>query len=452
MTRQSLILIVEDNPTNARVLFDVLEAAGFRVLLAQSGESALEKLSAITPHLILLDVMMPGMDGFETCRRLKAAQATQAIPVIFMTALTETADKVKAFALGAVDYITKPIQQEEVLARVNVHLRLQTLNQELQDLNQHLEQQVIQRTVELSSALEQLQQSQLHLVNSEKMSALGQMVAGVAHEINNPVGFLTGNLQPAFNYVEDLLSLIDLYQTKYPQPDSEIEQHIETIDLAFVREDLPSLLTSMKEGIGRIASISNSLRTFSRTDCNRQAAFNLHEGLDSTLMILGHRLKATANHPEIKAVKHYGNLPLVECYPGQLNQVFMNILSNAIDALDEQNQQRAPEEIQANPSQIQIWTEVYQPGWVKVRILDNGPGLSPEARSHLFDPFFTTKPVGKGTGLGLSISSQIVTQKHGGRLYCNSTPGKGTEFVIEIPIQPSVPLSAAAPVRGNARS
>lgn len=431
----NLILVVDDNPTNARVLFDLLEAAGLRVFLAQSGESALDKLQIITPDLILLDVMMPGIDGFETCRRIKASTATKDIPIIFMTALSEPTNKINGFTLGAVDYITKPLQQEEVLARVNVHLRLQTLNKQLHDINQTLEQQIEQRTKELSSTLEQLQQSQLQLVQHEKMSALGQMVAGVAHEINNPVGFIAGNLKPASEYIQDLFDLIDLYQEKFPQSDGDIEDKVESIDLAYIREDLPKLLSSMKEGVDRIRNISNSLRAFSRADTDHQIPFNIHEGIDSTLMILSHRLKAKPNHPGVQVLKNYGALPLVECYPGQLNQVFMNILSNAVDALDDRDQERTYEEMQLNPSTIRIWTETVGADRVRIHIADNGPGMTEDVRSRLFDPFFTTKPVGKGTGLGLSISFQIVTEKHNGKLDFYSAPGEGTEFAIDLPIQ-----------------
>ncbi|MGG6296005.1 hybrid sensor histidine kinase/response regulator [Leptolyngbya sp. AN02str] len=434
-TTPRTILVVDDNATNVRVLYDVLSAAGFRVLVAQSGESALNKLKVILPNLILLDVMMPGIDGFETCRRIKAEPSTQNIPVMFMTALSDTADKVKGFSLGAIDYVTKPLQQDEVLARVNVHIRLQSLQQELQQLNQTLEQQVAQRTAELSTTLAQLKESQLHLVQSEKMSTLGQMVAGVAHEINNPVVFISGNLQPAIYYVQDLFGLIELYQNRLPNPDEELANRIETIDLDYIREDLPKLLASMKEGVNRICNISTSLRAFSRTDTATQIPFNIHEGLDSTLMILGHRLKSTPKQPGVQVIKDYGDLPLVECYPGQLNQVFMNILSNALDALEEHYQHQVNEHSQLYPGTIRIWTETLDEEWVRVHIADNGPGIAKEVRSHLFDPFFTTKPVGKGTGLGLSISYQIVTEKHHGKLYCYSEPGQGTEFVVEIPVR-----------------
>ena len=434
-TQQSLILVVDDNPTNAKVLFDVLEAAGFRVCLARSGESALEKLQVINPDLILLDVMMPGIDGFETCRRLKADEATQDIPVIFMTALTDTTHKVQGFALGAVDYVTKPIQQEEVLARVSVHMRLRNLNRELQQLNQTLEQQVTQRTADLSSALVELHQSQLQLVQIDKMSTLGQMVAGVAHEINNPVGFVAGNLKPASDYIEDLFSLIDLYRQKVPDADPEVAKLIDTIDLDYIRDDLPKLLASMQEGVNRIRNISTSLRSFSRVDTVQQVPFDLHEGIDSTLMILSHRLKARPDHPGIQVVKDYSVLPPVNCYPGQINQVLMNILSNAIDALDERDRHRTFEAMQDDPSYIRIWTEPINQEWVAIHIADNGPGIPEDVRSRLFDPFFTTKPVGKGTGLGLSISSQIITDKHGGKLHCCSTLGVGSEFVIELPIE-----------------
>ncbi|MBM0745585.1 response regulator (plasmid) [Phormidium sp. CLA17] len=431
---QSLILVVDDTPTNAKVLFDVLKDAGFRVLLAQTGESALEKLQVISPDIILLDVMMPGIDGFETCRRLKASDSTKDIPVIFMTALSDTTNKVQGFKLGAVDYLTKPLQQEEVLARVNAHLRVRNLNQELQQLNETLEHQVTQRTEELSSALAQIQQSQLHLVQREKMSALGEMVAGVAHEINNPVGFIAGNLAPALEYVRDLFGLIDLYQQKLPDADAEMEAAIAAVDLEYVREDLPKLLSSMKEGVNRIRTISTSLRSFSRGDTGQTSDFNIHEGIDSTLMILGHRLKATPDRLEIKIYKDYSDLPAVKCYPGQLNQVFMNILSNAIDALDERDQCRTVETIKTDPSTIRIWTEVINQQWVGIHIVDNGSGMAEDTRSRLFQPFFTTKPVGKGTGLGLSISHQIVAENHLGKLHCHSTLGEGTEFVIEIPL------------------
>jgi CheY-like chemotaxis protein len=240
------------------------------------------------PTLILLDIMMPGVDGFETCKRLKANPKTQDIPIIFMTALSDIDNKVRALELGAVDYVTKPFQEQEVLARVKTHVKLYSLTQ-------NLECQVAQKSAEL-------QASQLQLVQSEKMSALGNLVAGVAHEINNPVGFLAGNLQPAQDYVDDLVGLIDLYQQKYPNPDPEIEARIEAIDLEFIQKDLPQLLNSMKLGLERIRNISISLRTFSRADKDYQVPFNIHEGLDSTILILKHRLKANENRPAIEVI------------------------------------------------------------------------------------------------------------------------------------------------------
>jgi two-component system NtrC family sensor kinase len=437
MNQQNLILVVDDNSNNLKVLTDVLRTAGHRVLVANSGESALEKLQQVSPNLILLDVMMPGIDGFETCRRLKAAETACDIPVIFTTALTDAVDRVKGLELGAVDYITKPIQHDEVLARVNVHLKLYNLTQEL-------EQRVTERTAALQTALDQLKKSQIQLVQSEKLSALGQMMAGVAHEINNPIGFIAGNLSPAQDYAQDLLDLLDLYQKNFPQPGSEIEERIAEIDLPYLRDDFLKLIASMQEGVHRVRDISNSLRNFSRVDGDRSCCFDLREGVDSSLMILRHRLKATGDRPAITVLKAYGELTNVECYPGQLNQVFINLLSNAVDALEETIETKKTTNSPFEPT-IQIHTQVVGSDRVAITITDNGLGMSEQTRSKLFEPFFTTKPVGRGTGLGLSISYQIITEKHGGVLSCDSVPGQGTKFVIELPIcQP--PLVGATAV------
>ncbi|MEG4575720.1 AAA family ATPase [Microcoleus sp. N3A4] len=283
--------------------------------------------------------------------------------------------------------------------------------------------------------LNDVQQMQLQLVQSEKMSALGNLVAGVAHEINNPVGFLTGNLEPAQDYVQDLFSLIDLYEEKFPAPGRDIEAKIEAIDLEYLREDLPKLINSMNEGVDRIRNISTSLRTFSRADSDRPVPFNIHDGLDSTLLILKHRLKASDRRPAIEVVKEYGNLPLVECFPGQLNQVFMNVLANAIDVLEESNQGRSFSQIKANPNQIAIQTAIEEGKRISIRIKDNGGGMSDEVKQKIFDHLFTTKPVGQGTGLGLSIARQIVTEKHNGTIEVNSVLDRGTEFAILLPMK-----------------
>lgn len=290
-----------------------------------------------------------------------------------------------------------------------------------------------------SQALQALQQTQAQLIQTEKMSSLGQLVAGVAHEINNPINFIYGNLPHAAEYAEDLLKLVQLYEQKYGETDAEIATYRKDIDLDFLVDDLPKMLESMQIGADRIREIVLSLRNFSRLDEAEMKRVDVHEGIDSTLLILQNRLKDTAGHPGIDVLKHYGELPFVECYVGQLNQVFMNILSNAIDALDQYNQKRSPTEIAANPATITIQTErgqlANQIESVVVRIRDNGSGISTDHLNRLFDPFFTTKPIGKGTGLGLSISYQIVVEKHHGNLKCVSETGKGAEFWIEIPVR-----------------
>ncbi|MDJ1179026.1 response regulator [Roseofilum sp. BLCC_M91] len=442
--KQDLILIVDDNPTNIKVLFSFLKESGFKVLVAKDGESTLEKLQEITPDLILLDVMMPGIDGFETCRRIKGSPETQDIPVIFMTALSDTVDKVKGLKIGAVDYITKPFQQDEVLARMKIHLQLQNLtrkfkvqNEQLKSLTEDLEERVEERTAQLKDSLSQLQQAQIQLIQSEKMSSLGELVAGVAHEINNPVGFIAGNISMAMEYTEDIFEHLKLYQKQFTDPGDAIAEHAEDIELDYLMEDLPNMLSSMESGIERIRNISLSLRNFSRSDSNTCTDLDIHEGLESTLMILRHRLKANDQRPEIKINKHYGELPIVHCYAGPLNQVFMNLLANAIDALDEQNENdhKRYDDLREHPNEITLTTRAMSGGKVEIKIADNGPGIPEDKIKDIFSPFVTTKPVGKGTGLGLSISHSIVVEKHQGFLGCNSELGKGTEFVIQVPVK-----------------
>ncbi len=314
------------------------------------------------------------------------------------------------------------IALDNALLYASVEQKVQERTQELNQKNQ-----------DLSQTLEELKRTQTQLIQTEKMSGLGQMVAGVAHEINNPVSFIYGNLAPATEYVDALLDLIDLYQTYYPEPDEEIEDMIEDIDLDFMSEDLKNLLNSMQVGAERIRKIILSLRNFSRLDEADKKPVNLHDGLDSTLLILQNRFKESGNEKEIKIIKEYGNLPRVNCYASQLNQVFMNLLTNACDAMQDQRSGELADDRQ--PS-ITVRTQVTDRQSVEVIIADNGPGMTEETIPKIFNPFYTTKPVGSGTGLGLSISYQIVVEKHSGNLSCVSEPGEGTKFIVEIPLRP----------------
>ncbi|NMG59294.1 histidine kinase [Geitlerinema sp. P-1104] len=326
---------------------------------------------------------------------------------------------------------------EEELAEQNQQLAQeiqdrQQAQQELEQLTQTLEHRVEERTEELSQALKTLKDTQAQLVQTEKMSGLGQLVAGVAHEINNPVNFIYGNLVHADEYIQDLLEFISLYEQNCPTDDPEVLQRREEIELEFIARDIVKILGSMRVGAERIREIVSSLRNFSRLDEAQVKPVDLHEGIESTLTILGNRLKARSDRPEVQIIRDYAPLPLVLCHAGSINQVFMNILVNALDALDERDRQRQSQEMSDHPSHIRICTQ-FETEWVRVIIEDNGLGIPETLRSQIFDPFFTTKPIGKGTGLGMSICYQIVTEKHGGNLYYQPSTTGGAGFVIELP-------------------
>lgn len=640
------ILVVDDTPNNLRLLSSLLSKHGYKTRKVISGELAVSVAAVAAPDLILLDINMPDMNGYDVCLQLKANPKTADIPVIFISALDDVWDKVKAFSVGGVDYITKPFQDEEVLARVSNQLSIRLLQKQLLDQNTRLQQQIQERqkaeeeiqllltltqavslAPDFSSALEvvlsklseaigfsygeawtvsadgnflefsptcyypqqgknapqlaalarfeqssqalkfrrnqglagrvwnmaqpewildvseqsnpvfvrtelakecgfktgfglpivtcptvfkedcietrqvlavlvffleslqederhlklvsavaaqlgrlmqhkqaeealrqsearerekstqleltlsQLQRTQAQLIQAEKMSSLGQMVAGIAHEINNPVSFIYGNIALARQYFQELNRLVQLYQQTYPHTTPEIEDLGAEIDLDFLVKDWQKLITSMQVGAERIREIILSLRNFSRLDESELKLVDIHEGIDSTLLLLQNRLKAVGDSGEIEVIKEYGQLPLVHCYASQLNQVFMNLLNNAIDALTNKPsprkitiytavETREKEEKKDKDSQAKFTNSQF----LIIRIVDNGSGMIEEVKNKIFDPFFTTKPVGSGTGLGLAISYQIVVEKHQGKLNCVSTLGKGTELSVEIPL------------------
>ena len=401
----SKILIADDHSTIRLLLKKQLQAEGYESAVATNGKEAIQVAEELRPALIICDWMMPEMDGLEVCRQLKSDKQLASIFFILLTAKGEITDRVEGLDAGADDFLSKPVEPSELLARVRAGIRLYNSQQEFIKTNQ-----------KLSQTLRDLQSTQSQLIQAEKMSSLGKMVAGVAHEINNPVTFIQGNLVHVNNYIEDL---IEVGQLAINSRDTQIKKAAEDIDLDFLIEDLPKVLDSMQKGAKRISEIVLSLRNFSRLDEAEMKEVNIHEGIESTLSILKSGLLG------IEVIKNYSDLPKVECYPGQLNQVFMHILSNAIDVL---------KNVQNTSRRIDISTELASKKQVQIKISDNGAGIDAKVLPRIFEPFFTTKQVGAGKGLGLSTSYSIVVDKHGGELNCVSTPGSGAIFEILIPI------------------
>lgn len=417
----STVLIVDDNSTNMLLLRTHLANAGYRTLQAASGEEALHLLQAELPDLVLLDVMMPGMDGFEVARRLKAAERTRNIPIIMVTALDDQASRLQALENGAEEFISKPVHKAELLMRVRNLLKLKKYNDFLARQSDLLEQAVADRTSRLDAANMRLSEVQEKLIQSEKLASIGQLAAGVAHEINNPIGFVNSNFGSLRNYVGDFLELIKRYEDKEgllpADVAAELKAFKDKIDLAYVVDDIRSLLDESEDGIARVRKIIQDLKDFARVDSAQQwEPASLERCVDSALTIVHNEIKYKAD-----VEKDYAGVPDVECLPSQLSQVFLNLLVNAAHAVRDVE----------GRGKIRVATG-YDDEWAWVEVRDNGCGIPPESINRIFEPFYTTKPVGVGTGLGLSVSHGIV-HRHGGRIDVNSTVGRGTSFRVSIP-------------------
>ncbi len=395
-----------------------------------------QELPTFRPHLFKPEIFC--IDNLETDQQLSESDRTlllsNGFKSVLCTALYTRSNRIGIIICEHFQEVRPWLDDEvELLAMVADQLAIAISQADLYQASRNSAGNAADQAEKLQTTLAELRQAQTKLIHTEKMSSLGQLVAGVAHEINNPVNYIYGNLECADGYLDNLLYLLELYQNRYPQTDSVIHRFTEKMDLEFVLADFPKLMSSMKLGAERIREIVSSLRNFSRLDESECKVVNLHDGLDSTVMMLKHRLKNQSDRGEITLITNYGNIPNIECHAGQLNQVFMNIMVNAIDALDEYYEAQGNEP-NFPPLQIQISTDLSDDQFVRIRIADNGPGIPEATQTKLFDPFFTTKEIGKGTGLGLSISYQIVTEIHGGCLTCISQMGQGTEFQIDLPL------------------
>ena len=393
--------------------------------LSQFGDTSCFQLPIIFGEGILGEIITRGKGEIinNICDSLKCSSNDKPISSLICVPLKNKQQVIAAIAVGSQTTINYTTEEFKLLNIFATQAAIAIEKALLYEQSLNAAKRAQKQAKQLQQTLDKLQQTQAHLIHSEKMSSLGQMVAGIAHEINNPVNFIKGNIGYGFNYAQDLVELIELYQKNFQQPVSEIEERIEDINFDFLKEDFLDLLNSMKVGVNRIKDIVRSLGIFSHLDKAEIKAVNIHEGIDGTLMILNHRLSGNQKCKDIEIVKEYGDIPLVNCYAGQLNQVFMNILSNAIDALQDKG------------DLIIIRTQMQGNSSVKISIIDNGPGIEKDIQKKLYDPFFTTKEVGKGTGLGMAISYQIIVEKHGGSLNCLSELDRGTEFEIKIPIE-----------------
>ncbi|MDL5056576.1 sensor histidine kinase [Geitlerinema calcuttense] len=414
------ILLVDDIPDNLKFLSNFLTDRNYRVRKAVNGKMALAAIQALPPDLILLDINMPDMTGYEVCRYLKENPTTSSIPIIFLSAASETIDKVEGFRLGAVDYITKPFQLEEVLVRVQTQLTVRELQKKSEEQN-----------IQLQQALDNLKKAQEHLVHQEKMATLKKVVAGVAHEVNNPLSFIFCNTEPAHQHIHNLLTILALYQQSCPQPPPEVQALIEEIDVEFITTDLIQLVKSMKTGASRIHAVMAALKNFTHLDESGFKEINIHQNIEAVLALLRYRLGARNDEFQIHVEKDYGTLPPIYGYAEQINQVLFNLILNAVEAIECKYNRWQRQFFQP---QIKIWTEIRGYESMVIGIQDNGIGISLESQARLFEPFFTTKPAGQGLGLGLVTSRRIIEEMHNGRLSYVSSAEKGTQWVIELPL------------------
>ncbi|MEM8640641.1 MAG: hybrid sensor histidine kinase/response regulator [Cyanobacteria bacterium P01_G01_bin.54] len=415
MQNQGRILAVDDTPANLNVISDTLRKAGYSVATAIDGERALKRLEHYQPDLILLDVMLPGIDGFETCTRLKANPQFRHIPIIFLTALSEPINRTQGLNLGGVDYITKPFETIEFLSRIRVHLNLQ--------------------------------RAQLQLLQEANLSTLGNLVNGIVHEVNNPINFVARNINPVEQHHQELVYLLELYEAQYPDPPDEIKAWRQQINLPHLKRDSLNLLKSIRLGAERLQDILSSLRTLSPLDTTplqtEWGGIDLQRSLDHALLLLSYRLQANTQRPAINVIKQYAELPEFQGHSAQLSQALMQVLMNGIDALQakdwtpEQQQQPTFPTTKIERPQLTLTTTAQrfeQNPQILLQIMDNGVGISAEIQPRIFERFFSTKPLGQGIGLGLAIAHQIITEQHGGTITCTSELGKGTTVTIALPL------------------